>query len=240
MIPNRPNRFNGLNYATLEEYRTSFDLRTIRNVIVKQNVPRNDDSSIYEMFNRLNTGGVNLKAQEIRTSLYHSPFYDMLYRINTLPGWRRILGIDEPDLHMKDIEILLRSFAMLLDGDNYNPSMTQFLNRFSKAAKGFSEHKIQYLESLFGGFLVAAEALNRPSFVGKSGKFSLPVFEAVFTAAVWKAFAAHQLEVAPLSSAAVTRLRDDERFLASSQAATTNRTNVKNRLARARDVLTGG
>src|SRR5205085_3716910 len=118
----KPNKFSGKNYATLDEYRTQFDLRTIRNVIVKQNVPKDDDSSIYEMFNRLNTGGINLTSQEIRASLYHSPFYKMLYKTNILPEWRRLLGIAETDLHMRDIEILLRSIAMLIEGDTYSSS----------------------------------------------------------------------------------------------------------------------
>ena len=81
-IPKRANKLNKLNYETLEDYKSQFDLRTIRNVIIKQNAPDDDDSSIYEIFNRLNSGGVNLKPQEIRTSLYHSKFYEMLHKIN--------------------------------------------------------------------------------------------------------------------------------------------------------------
>jgi uncharacterized protein with ParB-like and HNH nuclease domain len=60
-LPSRPNRFKGLTYSTLSNYKTQFDLRTIRNVIIKQNSPQDDDSSMYEVFNRLNTGGINLK-----------------------------------------------------------------------------------------------------------------------------------------------------------------------------------
>lgn len=85
-LPDRPNKFKGLNYATLGDHKTQFELRPIRNVIIKQNVPKDDDSSVYEIFNRLNTGGINLKPQEIRASLHHSHFYDMLFEINMLPG----------------------------------------------------------------------------------------------------------------------------------------------------------
>jgi uncharacterized protein with ParB-like and HNH nuclease domain len=240
MIPDKPNKFNGLNYSTLEDYKTSFDLRTIRNVIVKQNVPRDDDSSIYEMFNRLNTGGINLGAQEIRTSLYHSDFYDMLYRINTNPGWRRLVGIPEPDLHMRDIEILLRSFAVLLEGATYNPSMTKFLNRFSKTAKTMKPEKIAFLEKLFDSFIRSSDALTRSSFVGKSGKFSLPVFEAVFAAIGATPLANHNTTIPNISPEAVGKLREDEEFLAVSQQATTNKTNVRARLKRARELLLAG
>ncbi len=124
-LPDRRNKFNGLNYSTLGDYKTQFDLRPIRNVIVKQNVPSDDDTSMYEVFNRLNTGGINLRPQEIRTSMYHSGFFEMLYRINRLTGWREMIQADEPDIHMKDVEVLLRGFAMLIDGISYAPSMAQ-------------------------------------------------------------------------------------------------------------------
>jgi Protein of unknown function DUF262 len=81
-LPNKANKFNGRNYSTLADYKTQLDLRPIRNIVIKQNAPAGDDSSVYEVFSRLNTGGINLRPQEIRTSMYHSEFYDMLYRIN--------------------------------------------------------------------------------------------------------------------------------------------------------------
>jgi len=75
---NEKNKFDKLKYETLGEYKNTFDiLRTVRSVVIKQNEP-DDDSSIYEIFNRLNTGGQNLSAQEIRMSMYYSQFYEKL------------------------------------------------------------------------------------------------------------------------------------------------------------------
>jgi hypothetical protein len=102
-------------------------MRTIRNVVVKQTAPEEDrDSSVFEIFNRLNTGGVNLRPQEIRSSLYHSEFTAMLNRVNVLPKWRSLLGLDEPDLHEKDIEILLRAVGLTIDGETYKEPMAGF------------------------------------------------------------------------------------------------------------------
>ena len=78
-LPNRPNKFNGLTYGTLGEYQFQFELRPIRNIFVKQNSPKDDDSSIYEIFNRLNSGGTNLNQAEIRVTLYHSEFYRLFF-----------------------------------------------------------------------------------------------------------------------------------------------------------------
>ena len=66
---NKPNILDNLNYDTLDEYKRTFELRPIRMVIIKQNMPPNDDSVIFEIFNRLNSGGANLTPQEIRASL---------------------------------------------------------------------------------------------------------------------------------------------------------------------------
>ena len=54
------NPLHDKNYSTLGDLKSQFDLRTIRNVIIKQNLPPEDASSMYEIFNRLNSGGVNL------------------------------------------------------------------------------------------------------------------------------------------------------------------------------------
>lgn len=131
-LPDAKNRFHGLNYPRLGDSKTQFDLRPLRAIIVKQNVPAEDNSSMYEVFNRLNTGGMNLTAQEIRASMYHSDFYDMLQLKNIDLRWRTILQADEPDLHAKDVEIMLRGLAMLVDGEAYRPSMVRFLNSFSR------------------------------------------------------------------------------------------------------------
>ncbi len=67
VLPNRPNRFKGLSYATLGPYKTQFELRTIRNVIIKQTSPQGDDSSMSEIFNRLNTEGCGFSRPKIRS-----------------------------------------------------------------------------------------------------------------------------------------------------------------------------
>ncbi len=148
---NQPNKFNNLNYSALDdEDKVSFELKTIRNIIIKQNVQNDGHSVVFEIYNRLNSGGVNLTPQEIRTSLFHSKFYDMLYGLNIKKEWRNLTS-PTPDLNMKDLEILLRGFAMLIDGEKYKPSMIKFLNNFSLKAKRFSNDKIKYLEDTFHG-----------------------------------------------------------------------------------------
>ena len=238
-LPNRENKLKGLNYATLGNYKTQLDLRPIRNIVVKQNAPSGDDSSMFEVFNRLNTGGVNLRPQEIRTSMYHSDFYRMLYRINAeSPQWRKLLRSDAPDLHMKDIEILLRGFAMLVDGDNYAPSMVRFLNLFSKKCTNNSAERNEYLERLFGSFLLACANLPADIFCNKrNNRFNIALYEAVFAVSGKGAIAERRPIDGSLDADRIRDLEQDKEFSEASSVSTTSTANVKKRLDRAAAIV---
>src|SRR6266702_237670 len=233
-LPDHPNRFKGLSHATLGTYKTQFELRTIRNVIIKQSSPQGDDSSMYEIFNRLNTGGINLKPQGIRTSMYHSSFYEMLYRANTKQQWRRILANQEPDLHMKDVEVLLRGFALLLDGENYAPSMVKFLNQFSRKCKQQTAAQNIYLELLFDSFLQACGGLPADVFI-RNSRFNVALYESVFAAACGQAFSEKRTAVQNVLQAdKVKALEQDPQFIGAMLEGTTQTKNVKLRLNRGR------
>lgn len=239
-LPGRPNRFRGLNYATLGDHKRQFDLRPIRNIVVKQNSPSDDDSSMYEVFNRLNSGGVNLRPQEIRTSMYHSPFYNMLYGVNADQRWRKILQSPQPDLHMKDIEILLRGLAMLIDGEGYAPSMVKFLNQFSKKSGSNTAEQNDYLKRLMSSFLDGCSGLPKDTFINKTnGRFNIALYEAAFAAVMSRPFEARKELEEPLELRAdrIQCLEVDPEFVRASQFATTGTANVKQRLERARVLL---
>lgn len=237
-LPNHANKFKGMNYATMGDYKIQFDLRPIRNVVVKQNVPSGDDSSMYEVFNRLNTGGINLRPQEIRTSMYHSRFYTRLYHANTEPEWRRLLGSPEPDLHMKDIEILLRGFAMLIEGEEYSPSMVKFLNQFSKKCESHQLEQDDYLEALLKSFMVACCEVPDDAFINKKNRrFNIALYEAVFSATCANAFAERRMLNGNLAEDDVAALESDEEFLQASLEGTTRTANVNKRLSRARGLV---
>lgn len=237
-LPVRQNRFNKKNYSTLsEDDRNALDYRTIRNIIIKQNSPDDGDSVIFEIFNRLNSGGVNLKPQEIRTSLYHSKFYDMLYRINLDVNWRSLTPQNTPDLNMKDVEILLRGFAMLTNHSNYKPSLTKFLNEFSSKARNYSESDIQYFENLFKAFAATAVDLDNKLFFTKAGRFNIAIYESIFVALTEDAYKAKDLSIKATDIRNIQLLKDDKDFIAASQSSTASSTNVILRIEKAKQLL---
>jgi len=237
-LQNEPNKFHGKKYTTLGDYKRTLDLRPIRNVIVKQNAPKDDDSSVYEMFNRLNTGGVNLSPQEIRASIYHSEFFETLHKINTKESWRRIINKQQVDLHGKDVEILLRSFALLLDLQNYKPSMVKFLNQFAKKAKKYSKEHILYLEGLFDVFAEAVQILPADCFVNpRSKRLNVALFESVFYSTCNDAATNGSLEIIRPTQLDIESLAGDTTWKLFSTQATTDKANVTYRLAQASKLI---
>lgn len=236
-VPGRPNRFHRLDYSNLDEqHRSSFDLRTIRHIIVRQVGPAGDDA-MYEIFNRLNSGGVNLTPQEIRRCTFDSRFYDMLYRTNTKAEWRQLVGKEVPDIHMRDVEILLRGFAMLISEKTYRPSMVKFLNTFSQQARLFKNGKLEQLDALLESFLESCADLPTDAFHSTQGRFSPMIFESVFVAACKKPYRKHSTVKGKINLDSLQVLKDDQDFRAATQSQTTSLSNVKRRLERARQIL---
>ena len=236
-LPGQTNRFHHNLYSNLDGvYRTSFDLRTIRNIIVQQIRPEGDDA-MYEIFNRLNSGGVNLTPQEIRRCTYDSKFYEMLYQTNTRNEWRDLVGTTAPDLHMKDVEILLRGFAMLVKGTSYRPSMVKFLNSFSQEAKSFKDKDIQQFERLLQSFLTSCRDLDKDAFHSTLGRFSPMIFESVFVAACAEPYANEGKIQGRIDPASLMALKNDSDFKSATQSKTADPANVKVRLSRATELL---
>ena len=239
-LPGKKSRLTGLKYSTLDEYQSRLDMRPIRCIIIKQNGSAYDDSAMYEVFNRLNSGGINLRPQEIRTSMYHSEFYTMLSRINLEKDWRQLLQSDTPDLHMKDIEVLLRGFAMLVDGEEYKPSMVKFLNQFSKKCEENDAERNKYLGSLFSSFLKATGDLPARTFINKNNRFNIALYEAAFTATCMDAYREGRQVEKHIQPKQLDELKADEVFTEASLHGTTQTDNVQKRLQRARVILMAG
>jgi hypothetical protein len=122
-------QYQGLSYQTLDvEDRRRLDDSIIHATIVRQDEPSEDQSSIYLIFERLNTGGTNLQPQEIRVALYHGLFVKLLRELNDHGSWRKLYG--KKSNRLKDQELILRFLALYHDGDHYQESMKDFLNKF--------------------------------------------------------------------------------------------------------------
>jgi len=238
-IASEKNKFDNLKYGQLEdELKHAFDyLRTFRSVVIKQNAPDDEDSSMYEIFNRLNTGGQKLKPQEIRMSLYYSSFYNMLFEINNEKQWRNILGQSSTDINFKDVEILVRAFAMLFSHEKYSKPMTKFLNRFSKTGGNFEQPLNDYLKNLFISFLNSCKLLSSRDFYSQNSKFNISLFESVFVATCQEAFKKKQMVTGFIDKKSLAELKTNKDFISASQSNIASKANVDTRIRKAKEFI---
>lgn len=82
----------------------------IHAIVFEQKHPQ-DDSGMFQIFERINTSGRPLKPQEIRNCVYHGFFNQLLIDLNKHDKWRLALGAEQEDSRMADMELILRIFA---------------------------------------------------------------------------------------------------------------------------------
>lgn len=122
----------------------------LRAVNIRQLAPANKSTSMYHIFERLNTGGTPLRPQEIRNCVFHGNLVDELQELNENPNWRIVLGKKPLDKHQRDVEMILRIFAMADRGDEYEKPMKEFLNQQMKNhVKGKGQSKVAQFAERF-------------------------------------------------------------------------------------------
>ena len=85
----------------------------------------------YEVFERLNTGGIALNAQELRNSLYRGPLNDLLRTlVRQCRAFRNAIGTKSPRRRMVDEELVLRWLAFRDSLSQYRPPLKRFLNEY--------------------------------------------------------------------------------------------------------------
>lgn len=140
--------YNGKLFKELEDIdKRQLENSVIHATVLKQDLPRDDQSSVYHVFERLNTGGSILYPQEIRACIYHGPFNELLSEINNNTSWRHIFG--KVNKRLKDEELLLRFFALYYDRDKYEKPFKVFLNTFMSSNRKLERYSKDVLKKLF-------------------------------------------------------------------------------------------
>lgn len=85
---------------------------TIHAIIFEQRKPKDIYSSLYQVFERINTSGRTLLPQEIRNCVYQGSFNKLLTKLNENTLWRNLYGLEKRDSRMRDVEFILRFFAL--------------------------------------------------------------------------------------------------------------------------------
>ncbi|MCH5235463.1 MAG: DUF262 domain-containing protein, partial [Muribaculaceae bacterium] len=140
-----------LNGKTYEELSPDDQMRLddaiIHATIIKQEAPEGDNSVIYMVFERLNTGGMLLQPQEIRACIFYGGFNDLLNSLILNPNWRSLFNKENP--RMKEQELILRFFALYYQYQEYKKGMKKLLNDFMMHNRSFKIHPESELKDIF-------------------------------------------------------------------------------------------
>lgn len=208
----------------------------LRSFVMKQIFPK-DDTSIFQVFERLNTGGMILQPQEIRNCVLYGRFNDLLKRLNQHESWRQIVGRKLPDKRMRDVELILRFFALFYNLDKYEKPMKGFLNKYMKSNRNPSDEEQATFTRLFTrtADTVVKYLGDRPFSIHRG--LNIAVYDALFTG-----FAKHinKLDHPNVSKERIremktkyTRLLRDKNFIKWTGRATTDIDVVKKRVNKA-------
>jgi len=224
-------KWNGKTIKDLSEAeKRKLNNSVLRASVFEQTAPEDNNSSMFQIFERLNSGGVTLTQQEIRDCIYHGEIVPFLSELNDYNPWREILNKKLPDRRAKDVELILRILSLYDDWEHYDKPMRDFMNRWMKKKRNLSKEEQDKFKKVFYKVIDAvSDRLGSKAF-RPVRSVSLPVVDSVFVA----------LAKTENISEAITHydeLLKDEEYLKNIKGATTDVDVVNVRIQRAINIL---
>ncbi len=189
-------RWRGKAFVELkEDEQRKIKNTTIHSIIFMQQHPVDGDTSLFQVFERINSSGRTLLPQEIRNCIYQGPINSLLFELNANKKWRLLWGNDQQDERMRDLEYILRFFALSderIISSKEAPaqiSLKKYLNQYMDAKnkdifiQSLRERFLCSIDYAYEHFGVGAFHNISPSEESKLvAKFSPTVFDSVLIA----------------------------------------------------------
>jgi hypothetical protein len=228
-------RFENLTYKELDdEDRRRLDNSIIHATIVRQDFPSQDQSSIYLIFERLNTGGTALTPQQVRVALFRGSFLGFLRELNENEDWRTVFGRKSEQL--KDQELILRFFALLETSYSYKQPMKGFLNKYMGENRDLPEEERETLRSIFNDTVAAIHRGIGPRAFRLRTAVNAALLDSLMVGVARRLQNGPITDLADLKRAYDELLRNDE-YMAVVQRTTANEERVRARLALASEAF---
>ncbi|MEM7207574.1 MAG: DUF262 domain-containing protein [Pseudomonadota bacterium] len=205
----------------------------LRAVNIRQLHPKNDSTSAFHIFERLNTGGTALKPQEIRNVVFRGKLNQNLKSFNKDKNWRRIIGKTHLDKHQKDIELLLRVFSLVEASSKYEKPMKEFLNKAMRKHQRSDTEKAKSFYKIFPEVteMVVNQLGEKPFHL--RGPLNVSALDSVLSVIF-----EYYDEVSALDlSSSYQALKQNEEFQEYTSYNTTDSITVKNRISIVKDYL---
>ena len=214
--------------------RRRLDDSIIHATIVRQDEPTEDQSSIYLIFERLNSGGTFLQPQEIRVALYHGQFASLLSKLNDNLKWRTLYG--KKSARLKDLELILRFFSLYFYAGKYERPMKDYLNRNMASNRALTKHDGTELTELFETTVSQIHDVIGPRAFRLKNAVNAAVLDSLMVGVATRLASGPITSVEPFK-AAYAALLTNSGYLASTGRATADEESVKTRLKLAKDAF---
>ena len=227
--------FEGKTYKTLEEeHRRVLENSIIHATVVKQTDPADGGSGIYKIFERLNSSGMLLSPQEIRTAIYGGSLSNLLSDLNKNAKWRILFG--PINKRMRDQELILRFFALAQTDQPYARPMKTFLNNYMNSNRDIPAAKCEALSEQFDKAVTVVHDHVGPKAFKPVSSFNAAVFDAILIAT------ARRLDQGPIKNfeefnRAYKEVLSNGEFQQWTSRSTADDETVKKRLQMASDAL---
>jgi hypothetical protein len=241
---------NGLNMFDLPiEFQNSVKIRaTVRAIIILR---QSDKDIKYEVFQRLNTGGVKLNAQEIRNSAFPGLLNDKILDLSEEKHFQKVLGIKSKTKsriyqEMKDAELILRFFALRKNWATYGGGLKTVLDKFLDENKSIKADKVSELENEFKSTLELVETIFGTEgafrrWIPQSNKWkqqiSAPIFDMQMFALYGKNKEKLILKKANIISDFKTLFSSDQTFIESIESSTASPQRFLYRVKKLQEIL---
>lgn len=148
-------QYNNYYYKDLpEEVQNSVNRRYLSATILLKETAKNEEEEKYMkqlVFERLNTGGLELNKQEIRNAIFPSDFNKLLFELRNNKKFRDLMKFKQDSIdRMEDIELILRFFTYIVAIDRKNSKTTSsLLDDYMNIAMNFSVEEILLHKKVF-------------------------------------------------------------------------------------------
>ena len=228
--------FRGKTYKSLLPVdRRRLDDSIIHANVVRQDDPADENTSIFYIFQRINTGGSPAQPQEIRNAIYQGSLNNLLRELDAHENWRNIYG--SRSNRLKDQELVLRFWALYQSSGQYQRPMKEFLNRFMRSNRNLDPQMVNKYRDDFTRAIDFILKIAGPRAFRPERALNTAVFDAVMVG-VARRLERGDVEDEEGAILVYESLLRDEGFRASTTSGTSDEQNVVARLELATQAFT--
>lgn len=142
-------KYNDFRFKDLpEKLQSKFEDKKLTVFILKPSTPM---VVIYDLFNRINTGGTQLNRQEVRNCIYIGKSTELLRELSEQDYFMQAISNGVSSRRMKDREVILRylSFRWFDYENNYTGDMSEYVESAMKAINKMDDEDLIQLKDDF-------------------------------------------------------------------------------------------